>query len=95
VEGGTLAYVDGVQIQGVTAGQVEEAAAVAEEHRHDVELDLVDQAGGERRLPCSRALYDHVGVSGLLPCSADRLLDRVDVGEPGQRSSPDRGGRRA
>ncbi len=42
---------------------VEEAAALAEEHRNDMDLELVEDAGGERELRDRGAVDQHVLVA--------------------------------
>ena len=39
---------------------LEQTAPLAEEHRHDMELDLVEDAGGEGELCGSGAVDEHV-----------------------------------
>ena len=46
---------------------VEEAAPLPEEHRDDVQLELVEEAGGERELRDGGAVDEHAAVARRLP----------------------------
>jgi hypothetical protein len=65
----------------VLAAQVlEEAAAFAEEDRDQVDLDLVEDAGGEGQLGDAGAVDEDVPVARRLPGPGHRGLNVVEVG---------------
>lgn len=66
---------------------VEQEPALAEEHRHDVQLELVEFAGAQQRLPGAGAMHQHVGVPG---CGASPRSALAHVGD-----EADGAGRRA
>jgi hypothetical protein len=68
----------------------EQTAALAEEHRDDMELELVEDAGGECELRDCRAMDQHVAVARSLLGSSHRSSNVVQVGD--QRPLPQLGG---
>ena len=60
---------------------VEEAAPLAEQHRDDVELELVEDAGGERELRDRGAVDQHVPVAGGALGLGHRGRDVVHIGD--------------
>src|SRR4051794_15324123 len=65
--GGTglaLERADALELDLLRSEVVEETAALAEEHRDEMDLDLVEHAGGERELRDPGAMDQHVLVSG-------------------------------
>ena len=66
---------------------VEEAAALAEEHRNDMDLELVEDAGGERELRDRGAVDQHVLVARRPLGLCHRGPDVVHIGD--ERPLPD------
>jgi hypothetical protein len=61
------------QVDWVGAEQVEQADAAAEQHRHQVYLDFVEQSGGQSLLGCGGA----VQTDGTVTRGGFRLCDRA------------------
>src|SRR5215207_2917098 len=60
---------------------VEETAPLAEEHRDEMDLELVENAGSERELCGSGAVDQHVVVARSLPGLGHRGPDVVHIGD--------------
>src|SRR5918999_3320220 len=69
---------------------LEQTTTLAEEDRDDVELDLVEDSGGERELRGSGAVDQHVLVARSLLCLSHCGRDVVHIGD--QRPLPQIGG---
>src|SRR5262245_7551918 len=61
---------------------LEQTAPLAEEHRNDMELDLVEDAGREPELRGSGTVDEHVPVARGLLGSIHRIRDVVHVRDP-------------
>src|SRR5919198_140806 len=68
-----------LQLGVVGIEMVEETAALTEEDRDQVNLDLVEDAGGERELRGSGAVDEHLLVARSLLGRSHRLLDVAHV----------------
>src|SRR5215217_5362450 len=66
---------------------LEQPTPLAEEHRDDMELELVEDAGGQRELRDSGAVDEHVRVTRSLLGLTHRAGDVVHAGD--QRPLPD------
>jgi hypothetical protein len=76
--GDTVPFEDpGVLLDLLGTEVVEQTTSLAEEHGYDMELELVEQAGGERELRGRRAVDEHVPVARSLLGLGDRGLESV------------------
>src|SRR5829696_3245870 len=70
-----------LQLDLLASEALEQTAPLAEEHRNDMELELVEDAGGKRELRGAGAVDQHVLVARSLLGSRHRSRDVVEVGD--------------
>ena len=76
-------HADGLELDVIGAEVLEETAALPEQNRNQVDLDLVEQPGLEGALRRADNVDEHGLVAGRLLGPADRLLDVAQVGDAG------------